>query len=281
MARALFALRRVGRRPDRRREPDPPLVIEHRVVHVVLAGPDRLVGPVRRRLRHRRARRRRVGVADGQRHAARGVGDRIQHRRVIGTQLERPVHRPVRVDARISPVGGHDVVQIRLRIGPVPLRDDHVPLDALRPLRRRRKRTRANPIGPVREHLQHARAAEIVERAAHLSARLSRLQAAIPRGDGGGKRTERRRDFPRGLGAERMTRGAAARFHAADPIALALHVRRDAVAAVAGAGELALRRHLHQRQPVRRRVVLSRGRRRARRHRFEIQGLAPGGLGFR
>ena len=31
-----------------------PLLVEHRVVHVVLARPDRFVAPVRRRLRHRR-----------------------------------------------------------------------------------------------------------------------------------------------------------------------------------------------------------------------------------
>ena len=251
VARALLALSGVRGGPDRRREPDPSLVIEHRIVHVVLAGPDHLVGPVRRRLRHRRAGRRRVRVADGQRHLARGVGDRIQHRHVVGAQFERAVNRPVGIDARIPPVGRHDVVQVGLGIGPVPLRDDHVPLDPLRPCGAGGSCTRTDPIGPIREHLQHARAAEIIERVAHLTARLSGLHAAIPRGDGVGERTERRRDFPRGLGAERMARGAAARFHAADPIALALHVRRDAVAAVAGAWEFALGRHLHQRQPVR------------------------------
>ena len=50
---------------------------------------------------------------------------------------------------------------------------------------------------------------------------------------------------------------------------------------VAGAGELALGRHLHQRQPVRRRVVLRRRGRRARRHRLEVERLAGRGLRLR
>ena len=281
MARALLALRWVRCGPDRRRQPDSPLVIEHRVVDVVLARPDHFVCPVRRRLRHRRVRRRSVGVAHCQRNLARGVGDRVQHRNVVGTQFERAVHRPVRIDARIPAVGRYDIVQVGLGIGPVPLRDDHVPLDPLWPLRRWRKFTGTDPVGPVREHLQHPRAAKIVQSGAHLTTSLAGLHTAIPCRDRGGEWTERRRDFPRALGAERVARSAAARLHAADPVALTLHVRRDAVAAVACAGEFALGRHLHQRKPVRGRIVMCRLRRRARQHRAQIQVLTWRGLGLR
>ena len=98
-------------RSDRRREPDSSLVIEHRIVDVVLAGPDHLVGPVWRRLRHCRARR---GVFGSRSMAPARVSDRIQHRDVVGAQFERSVNRPVRIDARISAVGRHDVVEVAL-----------------------------------------------------------------------------------------------------------------------------------------------------------------------
>ena len=87
---------------------------------------------------HLRRGRRRVRIADRQRHLADRVLHRIEHRQVVGAQLERAVDRAVGVDRRVAPVGRDHVVQVRLRVGPVPLRDDDVALDALRPRRRRR-----------------------------------------------------------------------------------------------------------------------------------------------
>ena len=60
------------------------------------------------------------GIADRQRYLAHRVPDRIEHRQVVGAQLERAIHRPVGVDGRIAPVGRDHVVQVGLRIRPVP-----------------------------------------------------------------------------------------------------------------------------------------------------------------
>ena len=79
MARSVFAEGRVVGRAHRRRDPNAPLLVEHRVVHVVLAGPEDFVAPIRRRLRHRRVRRLRVGIAHRQRYFARRVMDRIEN----------------------------------------------------------------------------------------------------------------------------------------------------------------------------------------------------------
>ena len=54
-----------------------------------------------------------------------------------------------------------------------------------------------------------------------------------------------------------MAAGAAVRVdHLANPFALALDVWRNAVAGWPGAGEVALRRQMHQREPIERRIVL-------------------------
>ena len=143
-------------RPHRRRDPHAALLVEHRVVDVVLAGPDRLVAPVRRGRGHLRRCRRRVRIA----HVSGtfpAVAVRIEHRHVVGAQLERAVERPVGVHRRIAAIGRDHVVQVRLRIGPVPHRDDDVALDALRPRRRRRKLAGLDAVGPVGEHRESAR----------------------------------------------------------------------------------------------------------------------------
>ena len=78
------------------------------------------------------------------------VRRRIDDGQVIGALFERAVDRTVRVHGRIALVARDLVVEIDLRIGPVPHRDDDVALAALRPRRRRRRQLAGgNPIGPV------------------------------------------------------------------------------------------------------------------------------------
>src|SRR5437867_10277483 len=67
MARPRLADVRVVGRAYRGSEPHATALIEHRVVHVGLAGPDDLAAPVWRRLRHARAGGRlRAGIANGE-----------------------------------------------------------------------------------------------------------------------------------------------------------------------------------------------------------------------
>ena len=140
--RSIPALQNAGivRRPHRRRDPHAALLVEHRIVDVVAAGPDRLRCPS-------------TATAAACRGDVRGVfGSRTvsctrlvvwctgsSTGQVVGAELERPVDQTVGVHRRVAAVGRHLVVQVRLRIGPVPLRDDDVALDALRPRRRRRQ----------------------------------------------------------------------------------------------------------------------------------------------
>jgi len=60
------------------------------------------------------------------------VTDRIQDGEVVRAELGRPVDEAVAVDRGIAPVGGDLIVEIRLGVGPVPLCNDDVPLQALR-----------------------------------------------------------------------------------------------------------------------------------------------------
>jgi hypothetical protein len=184
MRRSLFAESGICGRPHCGRDPHPSFFIEHRIVYVVLAGPEHLIPPELRRLRHPLARGR-LGarIAHGQRHAAGGVAHGIQHRQIVGAELERAVDRAVRIQAGIPPIGCGQVVQVRFRIGPVPLSDDDVAFEALRPRRRRRHLTSLDTVGPVGEHLQRAAAAELIEPAAHLTSGLARLNAALPGSD--------------------------------------------------------------------------------------------------
>ena len=154
---------------------------------------------------------------------------------------------PLGVHGGIPLVGRDLVVEVHLRVGPVPLGDDDVPLLALRPgWRLRWQFAGEDPIGPVREHLQCRLSAHPVEMAAHAPARLSGLDAPIPRGHQGVEIAELGRDLPRGLVAERMTHRAATRFHGPDPLGLALHAGRDAITLRPRARELVLVRHMDQ-----------------------------------
>ncbi len=90
--------------------------------------------------------------------------------------------------------------------------------------------------------------------------------------------TETLGDLPRGLGADLMA-GAAA--HLVEPIGLALHSFRNAVALGARAGELALVWHFGQRIPVAGWIVFRRRARVGRRHSGQVQNLARAGLYLR
>ena len=181
MRRSFLAECRILRRPHRGSEPQAALLVEHRVVDVVLAGPDRFFAVVRRRRGHLRRGRRRIGIANGQRNLADGVGLRIEHRHVVRAELERAIEQAVRVEGGIAAIGRHHVVQVRLRIGPVPHRDHDVALEALRPRRRRRHLAAVDAIGPVGEQQQRALLAEIVEAVDHLAAGLARREPPLPR----------------------------------------------------------------------------------------------------
>ena len=85
-------------------------------------------------------------------------------------------------------------------------------------------------------------------------------------------------NLPRRLVAELMTGGAAAGLQVPDPLGLALDVRRNTIAAAAGAGELALVRHAEQRQPITRRIVFRRRAWIRRDHRLQVEDLPRRGL---
>ena len=181
MARPRLAEVRIVRRTNPRGDPDAPRLVEHRVVHVRPAGPDRLGAPVRRWTRNLRRRRgRRARVADRHRNSGDGMRLRVEHGQVIGARLEHTVERTVGVDGGIAAVGRDQVVQVGLRVGPVPHGDDDVPLDALRPGRRGRNLARRDPVGPVGEHPQRARA-HLLHRTRHGPSGLARLQPLFPR----------------------------------------------------------------------------------------------------
>ena len=251
--------RRVLGSPHARGEPDAAVLVEHRVVDVRLAVPDRLVAPVGRGRQRRSRRYGGVGIAHRHRHLTGSVGHRIEHRHVVRARLERAVDRAVRVDGRIALVGGDLVVEIRLRIGPVPLRHDDVALDALRPARRLGQLARQDPVGPVGEHLDRAPAPHPVEPVRHRSAGLPRLDAPVPGRHHRIELAELRRHLARRLVAERVARRAPAGLHRAHPFGLAAHVGGDAIAIGTGTGELVPAGDLDQRQPVAGRVVLRRG----------------------
>ena len=106
----------------------------------------------------------------------------IDGRHVVGALFERAVDGPVGIHGWIALVRRNLIVRVDLRIGPVPHRDDHVPLSALRTRRRGgRQLAGGDSIGPVRIHRQGARAADLGEAVAHPAAGLPCLNAFIPR----------------------------------------------------------------------------------------------------
>ena len=197
LSTALFERARDGRRmrrsrltegcgligTDARRDPHAALAIHREAVGVRPAGPDRFGAPVRRGLR-----RRRVcfagclRIANLQLHLAGAIARGIHNGHVIGACLERSIDRSVRVHGWIPFVGCDLVVEINLRVGPIPHGDDDVPLPALRPGRSNGGQFAGrHAIGPVRIHRQHPLPPGLGEPCAHAAARLSRLDPPIPR----------------------------------------------------------------------------------------------------
>ncbi len=200
---------------------------------------------------------------------------------IVRAQLERSVDEAVGVERRIAPIGGHFVVQVGLRIRPVPLRDDDVALESLRTRRRGRHLAAGDAVRPVGKHRVDAILAHVVHAARHLRAGLTRLNAALPGRGGAVERAEILRHLARALRAELMTGGAPARLQHAEELGLRLHVRRDAVAARSVAGKFAFLGDAHQGEPVAGGVVLRRGARARRDDRRQIDRLARRTLHFR
>ena len=285
MIRSGLAPRRRLRLAHARRSPHAALLVHREAVDRRLAVPDRLVAPVRGRRGWRLIRgARRVRIARADLDHARGVRLRIDDRQVVAALFERAVDRSVGVDRRVPLVGRDRVVQIDLRVRPIPHRHDDVALDALRARRRRGGQLAlGDAVGPVGIHRERAGAAHLREAGAHAAAGLAGLDAAIPRHlrvlelaeDARGNRA-------RGRATQLVAAGAAVGVDdVADPLALALDVRRDAVALVTGAGEIALGRQLQQREPVERRVVLRGGLLVGRRRRLQVDDLSRLGLHLR
>src|SRR5262249_16802281 len=111
-------------------------------------------------------------------------------------------------------------------------------------------------IAPVRVHRERPRAPDLREARAHTTARLAGLDPAVPGERRRVEPAETRRDLARRLVAQLMAaRAAVGVDDLAYPLALALDVRRNAVAGRPGAGEVALRWQLQQREPIERRIV--------------------------
>ena len=166
------AVRRVLRPAYAGGQPDAGILVKHRVVNVRPAVPDRLLAPVGRRRHRRTGRQRGVGVPHRHAQLPDAVAGRVEHWHVVGAGFEGPVDRPVRVDGRIALVGRHLIVKIGVLVGPIPLCDHDVALDALGPWRRRRKLAGHDASGPVGVHLEGAPAAHSIQRPAHAAAGL-------------------------------------------------------------------------------------------------------------
>ena len=223
MRRPLFAVCRIVRRPDHRREPYASLAVEHGVVHVGLAVPYGLAAPIGRRLQ-RLIGPGRLGIAHRHFDLRRGVTHGVEHGDVVGRKLGRTVEQAVRVDRGIALVGSDLVVEVGLRTGPIPHRDDHVALHALRPRRRRRKLAGSDACGPVAEHGECALLPHSSDAADHRAARLPRLDAALPGLRGRIERAEGFGNLARRLRPQLVAGPAAIRLDQLEEFGLALDV---------------------------------------------------------
>ena len=220
-------------------------------------------------------RARRVGIAHRHVDRRRGVLHRIEHRQILRAFLGRAIERTVGVDGRIASVGADRIVQIGLRVRPVPQRHDEVALDPLRALRRgRRHGAGGNPVGPVGEQFQRALGVEPADVVDHVGRRLTRLDACLPGLDRAGELAQLRLDRAgRGI-AQLMAGEAAIGLDDVEPLSLGFQGFRHAVAVGAGPREIARRRHCEHRIPVERRIILRRRLGVRRGHRLQIDDLA-------
>ena len=185
-----------------------------------------------------------------------GVGQWVEHRQIVRGFLQRAIQTAPGIHRRVAPVGGHQVVQIRLGVGPVPLGDDHVALQPVGPLGHRRQFARRDAVGPVGVHLQRALVAHARQRVGHEGACLARAHPLVPGFERVLRAGKQVGDGARGLGAHLMTHHAAAIADAADEIVLMHDAFGDAVAFLPRARELVGRGHFQQRIPVARRIEL-------------------------
>ena len=198
---------------------------------------------------------RRIRIAVRNLHLADGVVHRIEHRQIVAAFLGRSIDQAVRVDGRIALVGRDLVMQIGFRIGPVPLRDDDIALDALRPRRRCRPAVRRSRCGWSSRRTRPWRAAGRVASSPPIMALPAwpdctrRIHACAGESRFANIGGNRARVFV----AELMAGFAAIGLDQMEPLALVFDVRRDAVAGRPRAREFVLLRHFQQRVPVIRR----------------------------
>ena len=237
-----------------------------------MAGSNRyqLGAPVRRRHRHRlRFAGRRFRIEDRNSRLFRGVLQRIEREEPVVAPVD-AVDGAVGVGRWIPLVGGELIVRECRRAAPVPHRQDEIPLETLWPRRRRGDIPRGDAIGPVREHLQPARAPEHAHRRAHPCAILPDLHAVIPGRHAGRKSPERRGKFTRRFVAQ-LVADVAVRFDLVNPVMLRGHFGTDAVSGRPRAREVLLGRNVDERVPVVRRVDLRGCAGIGRRHRGECE----------
>ena len=262
----------VVRVTDARRQPDAPYGVDHRVVRIGGVVPDRLrpeVAPRLEALRREHRRDLRVVVPERDLDHLRAVLEGVGHQQEVVADVD-AVERAVRVDARVALVGRDLVVDEGDVVAPVPHRDDDVPLDALRPGRRRRGIAGRDPVGPLDQHVEPGLPAEAGDEAVHQRAALAPLHPVVPRGAGRVEIVDVG-DLAGPPVAHLVA--ALAALQVVDPLALAAHERIDAVALGAGARELVRGGQLDERQPVGGRVDLGRFLRGRRHHRGEVELL--------
>ena len=234
-----------------------PRRVEHGIVDRSVAIPDRLIAPNGRWLQRRRLARRAV-VVRGLHLSERGV-HRVEHRQIIAALLGRSINQAIRVHLGIALVGGDFVVQVSLGIGPIPLRDDDVALDALRARRRVRGQFAVlDARGPIAELFRGSLGAEVRQAVHHERGGLPGLHAARP-SLGGRHVAEHVRDRARIFIAKLVAGFAAIRFDQMEPFALAFYAGGDAVSIGAGAGKFVRRGNREQRVPVVRGIKLRGG----------------------
>ena len=134
MVRSRLAKGGIVEPAHRRGQPHSAFFVYHRVVVVDARVPNLPVAPIGRR--HDRLLGRRVPLAQGRwhfgiAHRRMEVRDRVR-RRVEDRQLISGIERPIGIDRRIAPIGRDQVVEVLVRLPPVPFRNDDIAFDTLR-----------------------------------------------------------------------------------------------------------------------------------------------------
>src|ERR1700730_17762362 len=182
MVRTLLAELRIGWWADPRCDPDPTLLIQHRVMRAGLAIPNRFVSPIWRRSHRSIFGGWCIGIAYRVFHLACDIADRVEDRDEIRTLFRRPIERAIGIDSRVPPVSGNLVVQVSRGSAPVPHGEDDISFHVLwsggfcdREL------YGGDPVGPCAEQLERQPSIEPPDHVAHLGHGLSGLNAPFPR----------------------------------------------------------------------------------------------------